>query len=59
MILGLNIIQLLGIFNLILLLYQLLSGLRIIKFSFKIHRGTGILLFISAVCHALLAFLVS
>lgn len=56
---GLNIIQLLGILNLILLLYQLMSGLRFFKFSFKIHKFSGILLVISAVFHAILAFMVS
>jgi hypothetical protein len=56
---GISIILILGIINLILLLFQLSSGLRWVKVPFGTHRKTGIALLISAVLHALLAFLAS
>ncbi len=54
---GISIILLFGIFNLILILFQLSTGFRWIKVPFGIHRKTGILLFISSFIHGLLAFL--
>jgi hypothetical protein len=54
---GISIILLFGIFNLILILFQLSTGFRWIKVPFGIHRKTGILLFISSIIHGLLAFL--
>jgi hypothetical protein len=56
---GISLILLLGIINLILLLFQLSTGLRWVKVPFGTHRKTGMALFISAVLHALLALLVS
>lgn len=52
-----NIILLLGIGNMMLILFQLLSGLRIIKVTPKIHKKTGITLVVFAVAHAALAIL--
>lgn len=52
---GLSIILILGIVNLFLLIFQLLSGLHIIKIKIRIHKTTGILLVITAFFHALLA----
>lgn len=46
-----------GILNLILLLWQLATGLHVIKISYKTHRKTGIALVISALIHAGLALL--
>ena len=54
---GVSIILLLGILNLILLVFQLSSGRRWIKVSFAVHRTTGAILFTSAVLHATLALL--
>ena len=54
---GVSMILLLGILNLILLLFQLSSGMRWIKVSFAVHRKTGVVLFISAALHATLALL--
>ncbi len=54
---GLSIILLLGIINFFLILFQLSTGLRIIKVRFGIHRQTGIILLISATLHGFLAYL--
>ncbi len=54
---GVSIILILGICNFLLLLFQMSSGLRFIKVSFKVHRKTGIILFIMATIHGTLAFL--
>ena len=56
---GVSIILLLGILNLGLLVFQLLSGLHRIKVKLGIHKKTGILLFGSALIHAVLGFLVN
>lgn len=56
---GVSIILILGILNLILVVFQISSGLRWIKVPFTIHRRSGILLFFSAIVHAFLAFLAS
>ena len=56
---GISIILLLGILNLGLLVFQLLSGLHRIKVKLGIHKKTGILLFCSAMIHAVLGFLVN
>lgn len=54
---GVSIILILGICNLLLICFQLLSGLRIIKVGIKLHRKTGIALFVFALTHGLLALL--
>ncbi len=51
---GVSIILIGGLVNLILLLFQLLSGLRYIKVPFGVHRKTGILLVFCAVIHGIL-----
>jgi hypothetical protein len=48
----------LGILNLLLVLWQLITGMRWIKLSHKIHRKSGILLLVSTVAHAGLALTV-
>jgi hypothetical protein len=53
---GLSIIAWLGLLNLLLLLFQLSSGLRWIKPPFGVHRKVGITLVVSAVVHGLLGF---
>jgi len=57
--LGINIILLLGIINLVLVFFQLTSGLKIIKVPFKLHKTCGILLAIGAVLHGVLAIVAS
>jgi hypothetical protein len=54
---GISIVLILGVINFLLILFQLSSGLRLIKVSFLIHRKTGIVLLISASLHALFAIL--
>jgi len=54
---GISIVLILGVINFLLILFQLSSGLRLIKVSFLIHRKTGIALLISASLHALLGIL--
>jgi hypothetical protein len=54
---GISIVLILGVINFLLILFQLSSGLRLIKVSFLTHRKTGIALLISASLHALLGIL--
>ena len=54
---GISIVLILGIINFLLILFQLSSGLRLIKVSFLTHRKTGIALLISGSLHALLGIL--
>lgn len=54
-----TIILSLGILNLLLILFQLSSGLRWINVPFGLHRKTGIALLVSGLMHATFAFLVS
>lgn len=56
---GISIILILGIINFVLVLFQLLSGLHLIKVPFALHKNTGILLFFTAIVHGGLAILVS
>ena len=54
---GISIILILGICNLILVLFQAASGLRIIRPKFGVHKKTGLALVVFATVHAVLAFL--
>ncbi len=54
---GLNVIQVFGLINLFLVFFQLLTGLRVIKVSFLLHRRSGIALCFFASVHAILAFI--
>ena len=54
---GVSPILLLGIVNLLLLSFQLSSGLRWVKVPFGVHRKTGIALFISALLHGILGLI--
>jgi hypothetical protein len=54
---GVSIILILGSLNMILILFQLSTGLRWIKVPFGVHRRTGMLLFIGAAVHGILAYL--
>jgi len=58
MIFGTNLILVLGLLNLLLMVFQLLSGFRVVKVPFSVHRKCGLLLCILALCHGFLAFLV-
>ncbi len=46
-----------GVLNIVLLAWQLLTGLHIIRVPVRLHRKTGIALAASAVIHAGLALL--
>ena len=52
-----TIILLLGILNMLLILFQLSSGFHWIKVPFGVHRKTGIALLVSALLHATFALL--
>lgn len=54
---GVLIILILGVVNLILVLFQAASGLRLIKPKIGVHRKMGLLLVVTAVAHAVLAYL--
>ena len=54
---GVSIILVLGFINMILILFQLSTGLRWIKVPFQIHRRSGMILFVSAALHGILAYL--
>jgi hypothetical protein len=54
---GISIVLILGVINFLLILFQLSSGLRLIRVSFLTHRKSGIALLISASLHALLGIL--
>ena len=54
---GISIILILGICNFLFLLFQVSSGLRWIKVPFRVHRKTGLALFIIAIIHGTLAIL--
>jgi len=56
---GMSIILILGIINFVLVLFQLASGLHLIKVPFALHKNMGILLFFTAIIHGGLAILVS
>ena len=55
---GFSLILILGLVNLVLVLFQLSTGMRWVKVPFKVHRTSGIMLVVSAVVHGLLAALV-
>lgn len=54
---GVSIILLLGIGNLVLILFQLATGLRLLKVPFGVHKKTGLALLVLAVLHGTLAYL--
>lgn len=55
---GISIFAISGIINFILLLFQLLSGLRVIKVKIKVHKTTGIILFVIATLHGIIGIFV-
>ena len=54
---GVSIILILGILNMLLILFQIGTGLRWIGVPFHVHKRTAIVLFFSAALHAFLAIL--
>jgi hypothetical protein len=57
MIAGVSMILVLGILNLLLIFFQLGTGFRWIKVPFVWHKRSAVVLAVSAVVHAVLAFL--
>jgi len=55
---GVSIILLLGLANLVLILFQLATGLRLLRVRVGVHKRTGIALLVVAIVHGTLAFLV-
>jgi hypothetical protein len=54
---GISIILILGICNFALILFQLATGLRLIKVRIGVHKKTGITLLVLAFVHGALALL--
>ncbi|MFC1505397.1 hypothetical protein ACFL5W_02665 [Thermodesulfobacteriota bacterium] len=54
---GVSIILILGLINLGLLVFQLLTGLRYLKVPFGVHKRSGIILFVFALIHGALGIL--
>jgi hypothetical protein len=54
---GVSIILILGVLNLCLLAFQLVSGLHWVRVPVRVHRTSGIVLVVSGVLHASLAFI--
>lgn len=54
---GVSPILLLGIVNLLLLSFQLSTGLRWVKVPFGVHRKTGVALVVSALLHGALGLI--
>jgi len=52
---GVSIILILGILNMLLILFQISTGLRWIGVPSHVHKRTAIVLFFSAALHAVLA----
>ena len=56
---GVSMVLILGILNIVLVMFQISTGQRWIKVPLTVHRRSGITLFFSGVLHALLAILAS
>lgn len=54
---GVSIILILGLLNMLLIVFQLLSGLRVLRLPMAIHRRAGMALVVTALLHAVLAFM--
>ena len=56
---GVSILLISGTVNILLILFQVLSGTRVIKVSPRTHRKTGFLLLVIALGHGTVATLAS
>ncbi len=54
---GISLVLLLGLVNLILVLFQVSTGKKWLKVNFRWHRWLGTLLLFTAVAHGILAYL--
>jgi hypothetical protein len=59
MLFNINIILWLGIINLLLALFQVLSGLRYIKVKYKLHKWLGVTFFFTAMIHGIYALIIN
>ena len=53
-----KLVMIMGAVNILLVFFQLLSGLRIIKVSYTLHRRTGMLLLVCAIVHGTAASII-
>ena len=56
---GISILLISGMVNILLVLFQVLSGTRVVKVDPRVHRKTGLLLLVSALGHGIVGTLVS
>jgi len=56
---GISLVLILGIINLVLVLFQVSTGKKWLKVNFLWHRRLGVVLLLTAVVHAVLAYLFS
>jgi len=54
---GVNVLMVSGIINLVLILFQVASGIHLLKVKPKTHRSAGILLLTTSIIHASMAIL--
>ncbi len=54
---GISIVAVFGVVNLLLVSFQLLTGLGLLKVSFNVHKKSGIILMITALIHGTLAYI--
>jgi hypothetical protein len=54
---GISVVLLLGVVNFFLIIFQFISGMHYIKVNYKLHKKTGIVLFITGILHGILAVL--
>lgn len=55
-ILGISVIKITGFLNIILLAIQFLSGMHYIRMPWRLHRKIGLVLTVTVMLHAALAF---
>ncbi len=54
---GVSLVLILGIVNLVLVLFQVSTGKKWLKVNFAWHRRLGLVLLLTATVHAVLAYL--
>lgn len=54
---GISLVLILGIANLVLVLFQVSTGKKWLRVNFAWHRRLGLVLLLTAIAHGLLAYL--
>lgn len=54
---GVSLVLILGIVNLVLVLFQVSTGKKWLRVSFAWHRRLGLVLLLTAIAHGVLAYL--